>query len=293
MAVSYSALQADVRAWSNRDTVALPDTVIQQSLRFSADTAYRELKIPPLESTFRFVLLQSSANETAQDVTQVVIESNAAQVNLVQREATLPVPSDTVSFISLRILGTAVRSTTSFIADSTTVGNYVLNAAGDPTVTESNLRSGIVFNEKVDVRTFHDLSGEKKSANYWTRQAGNLLVNGFIGAEDVIELYYYRRLPALGALYDITGLPSTDSRVIDTNGVLTGAEVPNWLVNENEKILLFGALWQCFDYLQEDPQSAKYQQKYFDAIQEQNEEEKRRRASGGNVQVNYNGGGLL
>ena len=49
MATTYDDMIALVRGWSNRDVEALPDMIIQDSLRWAADKAYRRLRIPPLE----------------------------------------------------------------------------------------------------------------------------------------------------------------------------------------------------------------------------------------------------
>ena len=72
-----------------------------------------------------------------------------------------------------------------------------------------------------------------------------------------------------------------------------GLHVPNWLRDENERILLMGALAEVFFYLQEDDQAQKYSALFQQEIQELNNEDVMRNASGGNVQVNFNGRGLI
>ena len=74
---------------------------------------------------------------------------------------------------------------------------------------------------------------------------------------------------------------------------LIGTPVPNWFKDENERIALYGALAECFAYLQEDDQAGKYTQLMMKEIEELNEEDRTRDASGGNVQVQYNARGLL
>ena len=107
-----------------------------------------------------------------------------------------------------------------------------------------------------------------------------------------IELLYYRRLPALDAKYAVTVLnykagflttsggttalhfvngdttnayaTATEATAADTGGAGTnsanyiGTEVPNWLRDQNERILLYGALVEVFAYVQDDQQAAKY-----------------------------------
>ena len=69
--------------------------------------------------------------------------------------------------------------------------------------------------------------------------------------------------------------------------------VPNWLRDENDKVLLFGGLMHVFEYLDEQAQQQKYAELFARSIEELNKEEKVRKASGGNVQINYDGNGLL
>jgi hypothetical protein len=51
----YDALVTKVRDWSNRDTSALPDSRIKDSLQYASENAYRELRIQGMEKTFNFV----------------------------------------------------------------------------------------------------------------------------------------------------------------------------------------------------------------------------------------------
>lgn len=72
-----------------------------------------------------------------------------------------------------------------------------------------------------------------------------------------------------------------------------GTLVPNWLRDSNERVLIYGALAQIFGYVQEDDQAAKYLQAFNAEIAELNDEDAKRNASGGNLQVNFNGRGLI
>ena len=72
-----------------------------------------------------------------------------------------------------------------------------------------------------------------------------------------------------------------------------GKEVPNWLRDQNERVLLMGALAEIFSFTQEDDQAQKYGTMFFNEIKELNDEDARRNASGGNLQVNFNGRGLI
>ena len=72
-----------------------------------------------------------------------------------------------------------------------------------------------------------------------------------------------------------------------------GTETPHWLRDENERIFLYGALVEIFAYVGDDDQAAKYKLMFDNEIQELNDEDAKRNSSGGNVQVNFNGRGLI
>ena len=174
----------------------------------------------------------------------------------------LPIPSDLTEFISL------------------------IKTEGAGVSTNNPL----VFDEKTDYRTFRNTYADRYSSAYWTRFGGNMLLAPFpgINAGDVFELYYYGRLPELDATYSPTQV--LEFEAIGVNGIVVGDSIPNWLRDENERVLLFGALAEAFAYLGEDDMQAKYLQMYQQEIDELNREEGQRRASGGNVQVHYNSG---
>ena len=281
MAENFDALVALVRSWANRDVEALPDAIIQDSIRYAADKAYRTLRVPPLEHIVTYdrdTLVANTANSN----------------NRFSSVTTLAIPGDLIEFIQIREI-------------------------------DENGRTTRLFNEKADVRTFRDLNAEKYSdLAYWTRERGNiLLAPGFgnvgtnfgstgVGNADALELYYYRRLPALNARYDRTlanyrlgllemadgmDIPAdsdyTQAQFDALDSTVVGQEVPNWLRDENERIVLFGGLAECFAYLQEDDQAQKYGALFYQEIAELNNEDVMRNASGGNVQQNFNGRGLI
>ena len=265
----YNLLVNKVYDWSNRDISALPTQIVRDTLRYAADKSYRTLRIPPLEQVFNYTTLTA---DTSLGSTFPVFR--------------FPIPGDLIEFIQIR------------------------------QTDEANNGLSLVFNEKADIRTFRDAYSEKyNDYAYWTRERGNVLLSGFEITEATnIELYYYRRLPALNAQYSLT-LANLNLGNLQTSADVTipvrdpvytaaelatfvadgavGREVPQWLRDENERIVLFGALTECFAYLQEDDQAQKYGTLFYEEIKELNDEERMLRASGGNVQMNFNGRGLI
>ena len=103
---------------------------------------------------------------------------------------------------------------------------------------------------------------------------------------------------------DFAAVPAEDATITATETInivnammepvdYYGIETPNWLREQNERVVLFGALAEVFAYLQEDDQAQKYAQIFFQEIQELNDEDRMRNASGGNIQQNFNGRGLI
>lgn len=295
MAMTHAELVDKVRDWSNRDEEVVSDAVIKDCLKYAADKAYRRLRVPPLEN----VATYNNATLTAATTNATSLTSSITEIQL---------PFDLIEFIQIKEIDSAGITTR-------------------------------VFNERVDIRTFNDFRAEKYTGyNYWARQQNVLsLAPGFgqggLGNQaDALEIYYYRRLPALDARYAVTVLnyvagfltttgagvgvnnsallyfnsltgttayaTQATAQAADTNGTVTstyymGTETPNWLRDENERIVLFGALAELFAYVQEDDQAAKYLQLFMSEIAELNDEDARRNASGGNLQVNFNGRGLI
>jgi len=286
MALTYTELTALVRNWCNRDSEVVSDSIIQDCLKYAADKAYRILRVPPLENV---VTYEKSALETA---------TAQSQSGLTTTEIRLP--SDLIEFIQIKEL-------------------------------DSDSKTLRVFNEKLDIRTFNDVNAEKYSnMNYWSRQRDLVLLSpGFnhTGKANSIELLYYRRLPSLNALYAVTPLNYTAGFLTTTGGTTPlyfvngntttayatqaeataadtgsagtnsvnyiGTLVPNWLRDQNERIVLFGALAEIFAFTQEDDQAQKYMQMFLSEINELNDEDGKRNASGGNLQINFNGRGLI
>ena len=288
---TYANFTALVRDWSNKDSSVLSDTRIQDCLRYAADKCYRNLRVAALENTITY-------NSTA------LAAATTTGTNYLPSQTDVTLPSDLIEFIQIREI-------------------------------DVNGRTCRVFNEKTDLRTFNDWSALKTSyIGYFSRQGNTLLLApGFgqansLSTADKIELHYYRRLPALNAVYDVTPAnyaanfltqdntaavslffvngdtntayaTQSEATAADTgsagtnNAKYKGNEAANWLRDENERVLLMGALSEVFYYLQDDDQGVKYKKLFDQEVFELNDEDTKRNAAGGNVQVNFNGRGLI
>lgn len=286
----YDALVAKVRDWSNKpDVNTIPNSVIEDCLSYSADECYRLLRIPPLEETVTYTV----------GSTDNVGEPNAGGY---LAYTSFEIPEDLTQFIYVRTI------------DSTT-------------------QQTIMFNEVTDKRTFFDPTAETYSDIYWMWQDGKIFVKPQQKVGTKIEVHYYKRLPSLNATYSVIpinyliGLTDEEQPYLDlvvsggtnlyfstansvtkcflsfaeasayatpvTTKMYTGKEVTNWLRDQNERLLIWGALYNLAAYLVDDAMEKRYQLKFIENIESLNREEKWRRSLGGNVQINVNTGGLI
>ena len=261
MATTFTELVTRTRDWLNRSTDVISDAILQDCIRWSADDAYRTLRIPPLECIALFTGLG-----------ELVPESSIGGLTV----TSITVPSDLIEVIKIR-------------------------------TTDAEGKTIRVIDSKVDVRTFFNPDSERVDAtNGWTRKGSRIYVSTQVGtiagefssSESYIELFYYRRLAALDALYTVEAAnfdasssfielapvqagaaatgegfiqildeslnpitenpPLTDTvfavgnTAVDTaltavdpaTGVIkfAGKSPEHWLLNENEKLLVYGGL---------------------------------------------------
>lgn len=298
----YDALVAKVRDWSNKPEVnTIPDSVIQDCLRYSADECYRLLRIPPLEEVLTYTV---TADDNAGENSMGLPYGNAY--------TSFSIPEDLTQFIYIRTLAQENTGT----AYSTFPSNV-----------------SKVFNEVTDKRTFFDLYGEKYSVYNWMWMGDKIFIHPQLAVGAEVEIHYYKRLPALNALYSVIpinyviGLSDANQPYLSLvqsggtnlyfstlNGVTKcfatnaeaaayatpvttkmyeGKEVDNWLRDENERLLIWGALYNLGAYLFDETMEKRYAMKFMDNVESLNKEEKWRRSLGGNVQINFNTNGLI
>lgn len=263
MATTYIDTVKTVRDWSNRDSEVLTNRLIARFLDFASDNIYRDLRIAPLEYV-------SSWNIRITDTDG-------------QRFNQLTVPSDTIEFIQLR------------------------------KKDANSLTGWSVYAAKPDIRSFNQDYIFKSEEPYYSRERDQLFVYPDLQDSDQIELLYYRRLADVDARYFIdsdtaVAFVDTDSDNIaqalrytpntyiinhwgSVDGVggkrAMGAEVPNWLRDQNQKLLLFGALAEAFTYLGDQEMAAVYGQRFTAEMTALNDEDNMRKYKGGNVQTHY------
>jgi len=281
----YDALAAKVRDWSNKpEQATVPDSVIEDCLDYSADEAYRNLRIPPLEFTATYTITEFD-NPTTDNLN-------------VSAYSVIPIPSDLTQFIYLR---------------TQSVGS----------------EASKVFHEITDERSFFDIYSSKYSRNNWIKKGNDIYIHPQLAIGTVLEIHYYRRLPALDTKYNVVpanyevGIADGNQTYLEasvinvgtplyvtstaayaaigavpagtayTTKYFLGKEVGNWLRDNNERLLIWGALGNLGSYLNDQTMEQRYTTRFVADIQSLNKEEKMRRATGGNVQTNFNSNDLI
>ena len=179
----YEALRAKTLSWSNRDPEVLGSTTTIQNrqlddfLSYSADEAYRKLRIPPLEFDRSYTI--EEADIVGSPNISVLGTNNFAGTGGISYNKIL-LPIDFIEMVYLRYSG---------------INGLVAGGTG--------LNPGIVFNERTDERTFFDIYAETYSNFYWMRSGDYLYIKPALPVGSQISFHYYRQLPALNADYSI------------------------------------------------------------------------------------------
>ena len=270
MAARYEELRDKLLSWSNRDAEVfgsiVPLTTVSDTSFVNADGTNWSRAEAQLYDFLKY------AADKAYRTLRIPVLEKVYRITITADHVTnkcFGIPADLTEFISITKIGQ--------LQD-----NGVINQLVCP----------VVYNEKVDYRTYRDPLAHKNTAYHWTRQRGNILFDDFgLAVNDVFELYYYGRLTSLHATYPTgTIIPAPTDDDPDATRDISGMEIPNWLRDENERIVLFGGLSEAFSYLGEDDMQAKYLQMFQQEIDELNREETMRTASGGNTQIQYSSG---
>ena len=163
-----------------------------------------------------------------------------------------------------------------------------------------NQSNRTVFNERLSLFAMQDKDITKNNNNF-ARKGRALVFEPKAEIGDRFEVYYYRRLPDLDATYvvnqaNINAGLATSNGIPGSGGVefpagsnlyYTGTEVPNWLRDDHERMLLWGAVAHALDYIGEDERAAKFFAKQKEAIIELNNEETKRKVKGGSMVATY------
>ena len=301
---TYSDLADKVLSWSNRDlevfggsaTSASENTQIQDFLRYAADKCYRHLRVPSLEYTRQFTV------ETG----DFVNADREVESSLGFQTINLPVPQDLIDVIYIRSGGCVYNEK----VDQRTFYDTYSVKKSDAYWT----RTGNIFqvSGRIDVGTVFEIHYYRRlpalNATYTFTALTYIARSGLFsnfqiaadqgGPEDTTQdgvVWFPDGTTATGGVLSaeeppVAGGPvALDSRTTGyTVGITaTGEQIEHWLRDQNERIVLFGALMEAFNFLDEQDQVQKFAAMFEQEIAELNQEEKMRQATGGNISVNF------
>ena len=310
MSKTYNEFVTLVRNWANRDEEVLSDAIVTDCMDYAIDQAYHGLRITDLEATVSYSSAELEASTYTERGGRTITE--------------LLVPSDLLEFIQIRGVDATTGTVRVFnekadlrtfydqyaekyssLAYWTQHGNNIVLSPGYPSGTEEEIYLHYYakepeLNERYDPTAINanlDASYVVQGTPPTDAKTGAAVpsatlkkaVYTFDATGAVTDVVYYENtvadgdIPAAAGGYTLTITPAT----------YYGALKPNWFRDENERILLNGALYHVFTFLGEPDSATIYYNRFAQEIQNLNSADVYKRASGGNIQININGGGLI
>ena len=263
--------------WTRSDAGEIPTF-----LQYAADKAYRKLRVPSLEYSRLFTVAEEDLDTDNENTDGLVV------VNL-------PVPVDLIEVIHIRSINKG------YTFDEKVDMRTFFNRYADKTMSDYWTRQGNVIKitgfigvgDELEIHYYRrlpalDASYNVTAATYnansdlFTRTNDAALVANTVGQVGTNVLWFDADDEDFVTAYD-------SAREVGDMGLqYAGNEIEHWLRDENERIVLFGALAELFAYVAEDDMFQKYAAMFLQEIEELNQEEAMRMASGGNIKVNYN-----
>jgi len=295
----YNVLVAKVRDWANKPEAAtIPDSVIESCLAYSADECYRLLRIPPFETSVAYVV------ETADNVGDGGTNPNGAYAPAYTNFA---IPQDMTQIVYVR---TKAESTN--VNNSNRVFNEITDRRGFHDIFYENYSAyNFMWSEgKIFIRPQLAV-GTTLEIGYYKRLApldglyAVLPINYVVGVADGSQTYLDVGVTTDTALYTstfnaVTQCFSTSAEATTyaqggavTTHWFTGKEIDNWLRDQNERLLIWGALQNLGAYIFDDVMEKRYMMRFQEGIESLNREEKWRRTLGGNVQIHFNANAMI
>jgi len=310
---TYNAFVSLIREWANRDEEVLSNTIVTDCMDYAVDKAYRTLRIQALESTVQYSSTELADYTTAEHgrtITELLapsdlieyiqirsVDSNGVTQRVFNEKTDIRTFYDPYAekYSGLaywtRIGNTAVLSPG--YKENTEESVYLhyyrkleaLNERYEPTVENANLNSsylvelGVGETAPVDYKTGVAVDTVNLKKAVYTANVNGAVVN---------VVFYDGSTPD-------ESIPAADvsETLTITQADYYGQLLPNWFRDDNQRVLLYGALSEAFIYLNEPDTAQMYLQMYMSEINALNQDENTKKASGGNIQINVNGYGLI
>lgn len=307
MATRYELIRENLAAWSNRDKDIFGKTTTSQNqlldtfLSYSADECYRRLRIPALETDRQYTIDSDS-----------VIGSGRDSYNKIS------IPVDFTEMISIRFVSGQAniqpnnvvfeRKDEAVFFDSYSMrySSYSWMRSGDYFYIRPALPVGAVVNFHY-YRVLPSLQATYSvipSNILWTSdtvktpsatqpflttvtEGGTTLYSITLTKEGATSpISYYSTVSERDTAY-ASYTPPTGYTKSTSSSMFSGKEVGNWVRDQNEKCLLWGALAKLYQFLSDPEQENRFTTLYDTEIERLNQEENRRKVQGGTTQVSF------
>ena len=304
MSQNLASMIAAVRDWSNRESDVLSDDTIKRCIRWAIDKAVRTLRIAPMEYTVTYTgvgelssNLKTEGSINGRTVSSFLLPADYIEVISI---STIDEASGTI-----RMFDTKVDERTFFgpraeqysIHDAyTKKGNRIYIQSSFPYGTEVSLELRY-YRRPFDIDAVYSIDPANLSTSYL--KLADTQAGAAADGEGFLQINNSLGSPVTNPAnaFDVGNVAAvTSATAIDTGAGIhkfAGLPVFNWFMDSNERLVIYGALAEVFAYLQEDDQLVKYQQLYTVEYGQLMNEEARQKTLGGNIQMNFNGGGFI
>ena len=300
---TYTQLVDMVSDWSNRDTAVLSYATIKTMINFAADNAYRTLRVPALEGLKQYDAITIDSSITNN---KLAIPNDAIEFIQLRKKSSDHVYSDYdiyASKLDVKSFYQDWMDTDQRYFYTREQNNLVVfpdQKAGElyelyyyKRLPESNARYSVVSGNGHSTSNFADHKSDntfQMNSYLWKGSTKTNLMNGIKVATNDASYpaegpNVFTRDPDLeDQIFEVT---SSNSTTALPTGFYLGKLATNWLRDDNEKILLYGALNEAFTYLNEPAQAQLYAAKFDTEIKLLNDEDKTRGLKGGTVTAHY------
>ena len=295
---TYTEMVDKVVDWTNRNSEVIEPAQAKDFINYAVDDAYRTLRIAPLEQIYTYPAQTGITQSTPKNE--------------------LGVPSDLIEPIQLRTLYNRFNTTTGQWEVNPGRTDYAevyygkndVRSFYDPYIPQyethnyTRQRNNFIvhpnFNNGDIFQLFYYRRLPEFDARYAVTTANNTAGLLLFGTDQAaLEAAV---LADDNSTKTITNDPNLQSTFVGPTaavalGLPTGYYVgklsPNWLRDQNEKAVLYGALREAAIYLSEDQAAVKFNELFQQEIAELNAEDNRRMLRGGSAQVRFDGQGLI
>ena len=287
----YSKLVDKIRDWANkRDAATIPDSVVEDCIRYGTDDIYRDLRVPQLEQTYT-----------------ITVDASHNAIN--PKFTILDIPEDLIEFIFVSSLqpDNSIKTVYNTIPDLRTF----LDPEAEHYHSHRYVWSGleVMFHPQLEI-------GERVVLNYY-RRLPQLNAKYEVAPDNYNFDYLWDDQPYLEeelpdgedgeSLWVVTGGDKEAAFLTEdeatafagVNGgdvderIYVGKEAWNWLRDANERVVLYAALSHIGSYLDLAEMETRYSGRFGAIVKQLNSEEKFRKARGGNVQMNVIANGMI